>query len=38
LSYAVPIGEHFKLKPRASIEYYRLKETATPKPAARRSR
>ena len=28
LSYAVPIGEHFKLKPRAVVEYFRLKENA----------
>lgn len=26
LSYAVPIGDHFKLKPRATFEYFRLKE------------
>ncbi|MFM9935517.1 MAG: autotransporter domain-containing protein [Novosphingobium sp.] len=28
LSYAVQVGEHFKLKPRAVIEYFRLKENA----------
>ena len=26
LSYAIPVGDHFKLKPRATIEYFRLKE------------
>lgn len=26
VSYAVPIGDHFKLKPRATFEYFRLKE------------
>lgn len=26
LSYAVPIGDHFKIKPRATFEYFRLKE------------
>ncbi|WP_421836777.1 autotransporter domain-containing protein [Novosphingobium sp.] len=26
ISYAVPIGDHFKIKPRATIEYFRLKE------------
>ena len=26
VSYAIPVGEHFKLKPRATIEYFRLKE------------
>lgn len=26
VSYAIPIGEHFKIKPRATIEYFRLKE------------
>ena len=26
VSYAVPIGDHFKIKPRATIEYFRLKE------------
>ncbi len=26
LSYAIPIGDHFKIKPRATIEYFRLKE------------
>ncbi|MEI6642672.1 MAG: autotransporter outer membrane beta-barrel domain-containing protein [Novosphingobium sp.] len=26
VSYAINVGEHFKLKPRATIEYFRLKE------------
>jgi len=26
VSYSVPIGDHFKIKPRATIEYFRLKE------------
>ncbi len=26
VSYAIPLGDHFKLKPRATFEYFRLKE------------
>lgn len=26
ISYAIPFGDHFKLKPRATVEYFRLKE------------